>query len=532
MKKQTHWSRFGGVMTAGLMLAAGLSAAPAGALTLHRGIAGDLESLDPHKTSTTVESAVLRELLEGLVIDDGKGTVAKGVAESWSISEDGMVYTFKIRPNATWSNGDPVTAGDFVYSVRRILDPATKAQYASLMYPIKGAQEINEGKADKSTLGVEATDAKTLKITLKASTPYFLSQLTHQTGLPVNEKAVTAHGPEWTKPGKHVGNGAFTLAEVMPQAHYKLAKNGKFHDAANVKLDEVMYYPIEDRSAALKRFRAGEIQVYNDAPNDQIEWMRANMPKELRIAPYAGIYYYTINTSKPPFNDVRVRKALSLAINRELLVEKVTLAGELPGYSFVPPGTNDYTSQMVDWKPMSQADREKEAAKLLTDAGFGPGKPLKFQLDYNTSENHKKIAVAIQSMWKKLGVDVELFNTELKVHYANLREGNYAVARAGWIADYNDAQNYLFLAETAGGPLNYTRWNNEPYNKLMAQAAVTNDLAKRRAMLEQAEKMLMEGQPYIPIYYYVSKNLVSQKVLGWNDNVFDAHPSRFLSISN
>ncbi|HKF70618.1 MAG TPA: peptide ABC transporter substrate-binding protein [Stellaceae bacterium] len=522
-----------GVLTVAF-LAAGLASAPASAEKVLR-IAnqGEPETLDPQKTSTVVESNVLRNLFEGLVVMDPKGNVAPGVAEKWSASEDGVTYTFNLRTDAKWSNGDPVTAQDFVFSFRRIQDPKTKSQYAEVLYPIKNAEEVNTGKAELSALGVEATDAKTLKITLKAPTPYFLQLLTHQTGLPVNEKVVASLGDDWVKPGKMVSNGAYTLNDVKPSAYIKLVKNPTYWGASKVTIDTIMFDPMEDRAAVLKRYRAGEFDiVYGDLPNDQLAWLKENMPKELHIAPYAGVYYYTFNTTKPPLNDPRLRQALAMAVNREVLVDKITLAGELPGYGFVPDGISHYTAQRVAWAKLTQDQKDAEALKLMKEAGYGPEKPLKLQLAYNTSENHKKIAVAIAAMWKKLGVDVDLVNTELKVHYANLRQGDFQVGRAGWIADYNDAQNFLFLSQTSTKQQNYAKFSNPEYDKLMDQAAITGDTDKRAGLLQQAETILIKELPVLPIYFYVSKNLVSTKVKGWEDNPFNVVYVRNLSLSD
>jgi oligopeptide transport system substrate-binding protein len=309
-------------------------------------------------------------------------------------------------------------------------------------------------------------------------------------------------------------------------------KNPHYWDAAKVAIDAVVFDPSEDREAVLKRYRAGEFDVlYGDVPNAQLGWLRQNMPRELHIAPYAGVYYYTLNTSKPPFNDKRIRVALGMALNREILVEKITTAGELPAYGFVPDGTANYTPRRVAWQSMTQAAREAAALKLMTEAGYGPGRPLQVQLAYNTSENHKRIAVALAAMWKKINVNVELANTEGKVHFSNLRIGNFQMGRAGWIADYNDAQNYLFLAQTSTKQQNYSRFSNPAYDRLMDEASVTGDAARRAALLEQAEGILLEEMPVIPIYFYVSKNLVSPRVDGWRDNPMNAMYVRNLSLA-
>jgi len=367
---------------------------------------------------------------------------------------------------------------------------------------------------------------------LRAPTPYFLQLLTHHTGLPVYQKAVDQFGPEWVRPGRMVSNGPYVLQDVKPAAHIKIVKNPNYWDVGKVTIDTVVFDPSEDRSTVLKRYRAAEFDIVEDLPSDQLNWLRLNMPKELHIAPYAGVYYYTFNTTKPPFNDVRVRQALAMAVNRELLVDKISLAGELPAYGFVPDGTANYTSQKVPWAKMTQAQRDTAAVKLMTEAGYGSRKPLKFQLAYNTSENHKKIAVALAAMWKKLSVDVELVNIELKVHYANLRQGDFQMGRAGWIADYNDAQSYLFLSQTSTKQQNFSRFSNPEFDKLMEQAATTGDVQKRAGLLEQAETILLKELPVLPLYFYVTKQLVSTKVKGWVDNPFDIHHVRDLSLTD
>jgi oligopeptide transport system substrate-binding protein len=494
---------------------------------------GEPETLDPHKTSTTVESNILRNLFEGLVVQDPRGNVAPGVAENWSTSPDGLTYTFHLRGNAKWSNGEPVAADDFVFSLRRIEDPKVNSQYAEVLYPIRNAEEVNTGKAELTALGVKALDRATVEITLKAPTPYFLQLLTHQTALPVNAKAVAEFGAEWVRPGKMVSNGAYLLADARPGAQIRIVKNPHYWDAAKVSIDTVVFDPSEDRGNVLRRYRAGELDIiYEDLPNDQLDWLRQNMAKELHVAPYAGVYYFSFNMTKPPFNDLRVRQALAMAVNREVLVERITLAGELPAYGFVPDGTANYMSQKFSWAGMSQSAREAEAVKLMREAGYGPGKPLKFELAYNTSENHKKIAVALAAMWKKLGVEVELVNSELKVHYANLRQGDFQLGRAGWIADYNDAQNFLFLAQTSTRQQNFSRFSNPDYDRLMDQASVTSDAAARAKLLEQAEAILLREVPVLPLFFYVSKSLVSPKVTGWVDNPFNVHSARDLQLAN
>ena len=524
-RHMTRWLT--ALLTAVVLVIPGLAAAKQ---VLRVANMGEPASLDPHFMSGTWENNIAGEMFLALLTEDAKGDAIPGAAESWTISEDGKTYIFKLRDHQ-WSDGTPVTAKDFQYAFRRVLNPETAAEYASLLYIIKNAEAVNTGKLPVDQLGVKALDDKTLKIELVGPAPYFLSLLTHYTAYPLPAHVVEKYGKDWTKPEHMVSNGPYTLVEWLPNTHVKLAKNPKFYDAANVAIDEIIYYPQEDRAAVLKRFRAGEVDITRDFPSDQIDWLRKNLPEETRIAPYLGTYYYPINTAKAPFNDVRVRKALSMAVNREILTEKVLKTGEIPAYSFVPPGTANYGEPAyVDWKGLSFGERIRQAKALLAEAGFGPDNPLKFQLRYNTSENHKRIAIAVAQMWKQLGVQVELFNSEVKVHYADLKQGNFDVARAGWIADYNDAQNFLYLLETRTGANNYGRYSNPEFDRLMMEAEKTADLKKRADLMRKAEALAMADQPIIPIYYYVSKNLVSKRVQGWQDAVNDIHRARWMTL--
>lgn len=498
----------------------------------HRGNSADPETLDSHKTSTVYEAHILRDLYEGLVIYDANAKVIPGVAESWEVSDDGTVYTFKLRGDAKWSNGDPVVAGDFVFSLQRIMNPDTGAKYANILYPIKNAEAANKGEMPVAEMGVAALDDLTLQITLEGATPYFLELLTHQTGLPVHPASVEAHGSDFVQPGNMVSNGAYQLAEFVPNSHIKVVKNPNFHSAGTVQIDTVFYYPTEDRGAALRRFQAGELHSNNDAPVEQIAFMRETLGDQFRVAPYLGTYYYAVKTDKEPFSDVRVRQALSMAIDREQLAEEIWGGTMVAGYSFVPPGIGNYAEPAyADYKDMSFFDREEKAKALLAEAGFGPGNPLKVEIRYNTSENHKNTAVAIADNWKPLGVEVTLLNTDTKTHYAHLRDkGDFDVARAGWIGDYSDPQNFLFMVESDNDGFNYANYNNPEYDALMDQAAAETDLTKRAEILKQAEAIFMRDLPFIPLLYYGSLSLVSDKLKGWEDNIQNVHATRWMSI--
>ena len=519
------------VFAASLVLANGAIVAPAlSEVVFNRGNSADPESLDPHKTSTVYEAHILRDLFEGLVMQDQKAELIPGAAESWTVSDDGLVYTFKLRPGAVWSDGSPLTAEDFVYSFRRLEDPATGAEYASMLYVVKNGEEVNTGKVKPEELGVKAVDASTFEVTLKSPTPYFLEMLTHQSAYPVNKAAIDKLGADWIKPGNLVSNGAYTLAEFVPNDHIKLVKNAKFHDAANVKIDTVNYFPTEDRSTAIKRFEAGELDTNDDIPTEQMADLKAKFGDQLRIGPYLGTYYFAIKTDKEPWNNVQLRNAISMAIDRDFLAEKVWQNSMIPGYSMVPPGIAGYESAIATFADKPQIDREDEAAKILKELGYGPDKPLKMEIRYNTSENHKNTAVAIQEQLKPLGVEVTLLNTDTKTHYGHLEQkGDYDVARAGWIADYKDPETFLGISRKASGN-NYSNYDSPKFEELMNEAAAAGGKPEERMKkLSEAERVLVDDVGNMPLLYYSYKNLVSPKIKGFDENVMDVHPTRFIS---
>jgi oligopeptide transport system substrate-binding protein len=502
-------------------------------IVYNRGNDADPETLDPHKTGTVYEANILRDLFEGLTIHDAKGTVAPGVATSWSASDDGTVYTFKLRPDAKWSNGDQVKASDFVFSWRRMMNPATGAKYANILYPLLNAEKINKGQLKPDELGAKALDDLTLEVRLERPTPYFIELLTHQSALPVHPPSVEKFGSDFVKPGNMVSNGAYMLAEFVPNAQVKLVKNPYFHDAANVAIDTVVFQPQKDLAAAVRRYQAGELQSTSDIPADQIKFLKQQFGDQVKLAPYLGTYYLAVNTTKPPFNDVRVRQALSMVIDREFIADQIWGQTMVPAYSFVPPGINNYGEPAyADYKDMPPIEREEKAGALLKEAGYGPGlKPLKVEIRYNTTDNNKNTLVAVAENWKTLGVETTFVNTDAKTHFAYLREGgDFDAARAGWIGDYSDPQNFLFLVMSDNKGLNYARWKNPDYDALLDKAAAETDLKKRAEILFQAETLFMRELPYIPLLYYGSKNLVSPRLSGWSTNLRDAHATRFLSL--
>jgi ABC-type oligopeptide transport system substrate-binding subunit len=512
-------------------LAAGALSVAKAETVYRRGEAGDPATFDPQKTSTVIEADVLYDLFEGLLTYDPTGALIPGAAESWSVSGDGLTYVFNLR-DAQWSNGDPVRAGDFVFSFRRLLDPATGAEYANLYYPLKNAQAINQGKASPDTLGVRARDDRTLEITLERPTPYILSVLAHQTAAPVNPGIVEKYGRAFARPGNLVSNGAYRLVSFTPNDETVLVRNPYFHAAREVAIDKEIIVSIDDRAAAFRRFRAGEVDTYDDAPADQLAFVRQTLTEEFHVAPGLGVLYLAFNTRKPPFDDARVRNALSMVIDREFLASGIWGGAMAPAYAFVPPGIANYTTGVqMAFPDLSPIDREQKARALLNEAGYGEGHPLKIEFRYNTSENNKATAIAIADMWKALGVETSFINTDVKTHFGLLQSGgDFDVARAGWIGDYSDPQNFLFLAEGGNTKLNYARWANPAYDALMQKAARETDLRVRAETLADAERLLLQEEPVIPLLFYESKNMVSSRVKGWRDNLLDRHLARFLSI--
>jgi oligopeptide transport system substrate-binding protein len=498
---------------------------------LRRGNGAEPQTLDPHKAEGVPSSNIQRDLYEGLVGKAPNGDLVPGAAESWTISDDGLVYTFELRESARWSNGDPVTADDFVYSLRRSVDPATLSRYSFMLRPIVNAEAITDGQAAPETLGVTALDTHSLEIRLRAPTPYFLGVLTHSAAYPVHRPTVEAHGDRWARPGTLVSNGAYKLDDWVVQSHIKLVRNPQYWDDANTTIEEVYYYAIENQATELKRYRANELDITNELPYKQLTWIRENVPDELTIAPYLGIYYYGFNVTRPPFEDnLPLRKALALAIDREIITGRVTAAGEIPAYGWVPEVSN-YTQQRPEWAAWSKAEREAEAKRLYAEAGYSEADPLEVQILYNTHENHKTIAVAVASMWKQvLGVETELLNEEWKVFLETRRKRETTeVFRAGWIGDYDDAYTFAELMHSEND-LNDSGWVNPRYDELLELASNEGDLAERARYLQEAEQVLLEDLPIIPIYFYVTKRLVKPWVGGYENNIMDHHYTKDMFI--
>lgn len=499
--------------------------------TLRRGNGAEPDTLDPHKASGNWENNIIGDMFMGLMTDGPDANPIPGAAESYSASADGLVYTFKLRDH-TWSDGVPVTAHDYVYSFRRILNPKTAAQYASILYPIKNAELVYSGKLPVDQVGVRAIDDKTLEIAFQFEVPYIAQLLMHYTTFAVPQHVLEKHGDDWLKPQNIVTNGPYVLKEWIPNDHVWLAKNPRFYAKDSVKIENVYFYPTQDASAALKRFRGGEFDLITDSiPPQQIDWLRRNMPRELRLFPFILNQYVQFNVHRKPFDDVRVRIALSLAIDREIITAKITRANEKPAYSLVPPGMPDYPGRaQIKFKSMPMGARIAKAKSLLAEAGFGPNNPLTFDYNIMNTTETKIVSVALQEMWRQVGAVVQLVPSDSQVHYDLLRKRDFSVGWAGWIADYRDPKNYLFLFESTTVDLNYGGYSNPKYDAVVAASDNERDAARRAVLLEQAEQMLLDDVAVAPVYFGVTRDLVSLQVKGWISNNVNINRTRFLSL--
>lgn len=512
-----------------LCLAAAQAAEP---MVLRRGNQSEPDTLDPLLATTTVENNIVGDLFLGLTTEDVNSHVIPGAAESWTTSADGLVWTFKLRENLKWSDGAPLKASDFVYAFRHLLDPKTAARYASIEYVIKNAEAVNTGKLPTDQVGVRAPDDRTVEITLEGPAPFLPGLMKHYTAFPIPEHVHRKYGEAWARPGNMVSNGPYILTEWEPHDHVKLVKNPHFYDAKNVRIDEVYFYPVESEATALTMFRAGNIDGNfgtRGIPIAQLPWLKENMPGQAHTPPMLANSYIALNTRRPPFDDRRVRRAVSLCIDRDILADKVVKDGRLPAYAFVPPGIANYhgepRQQFADW-PMER--RRQEAKRLLAEAGYGPKRPLIFEYLYNVSVEQRRATVAEAALLKECGVVMRPIVNELKVHYARLQNDDFTAGWAGWVGDYNDPQNFLYLFDSRSGVFNYGGYNNPDFDRLMDEAKVTLDLEARAQILAKAEQMILDDDAMIPLDFTTAKELVSPAIRGFADNVEAIHRTRWM----
>ena len=481
-----------------------------------RHIKDEPASLDPLKAVGLPEIQVIRDLFEGLTNQDAQGKIVPGVAQSWS-SSDNKTWVFTLRNNARWSNGDPVTAQDFVYSWQRLVDPKNSSPFAWFagLSGIQNATAITKGEMTPDKLGVVAQSKNQLKVTLDRPVPWFPALVANVALFPVPQKVIEQQGDGWTSPGKLVGNGAYQLSERVVNEKIVLIRNPDYWDDAHSVLTKVTFVPINEESSATKRYRANDVDITESFPKNMYAMLKKTLPGEVYTPDQLGTYYYAFNTQKGPTADVRVRKALSWSIDRKVIAEKVLGTGEKPAWHFTPDVTAGFKPLPTFMQQHDQNTLNAQAKALLTSAGYGPGKPLKLKLLYNTSESHQKIAIAVASMWKKnLGVDVTLENQEWKTYIDSRNSGNFDVIRASWVGDYNEPSTFLNLL-TSGNSSNISRFSNADYDAVIAKASKeTNDQA-RNSDYNRAEQILAEQTPIAPIYQYTNGRLIKPWVKGY-----------------
>lgn len=530
-----NWFAFPASALLALLLAAWIPSAAVGADTdarsiLRRSTANELRSLDPQAVIGNSGGALMYELFEGLVTVDQSGKPVPGVAASWTRSDDGLTYEFKLRKGLHWSDGAPLTAEDFVYSWQRIVDPKNALRGAGTLFPVKNAVAITRGQKSAEALGVKAKDALTLEVTLQDPAPYFIDILAGFPAAPVPRHVIQKHGASWTKPGNFVGNGAYILDKWVPNTYYKLVRNPEFREAKQVRIDEVFYYPIPDRSTGEKRFRAGELDVVLNVSPNRLAWLQEHMPDELRRTSSLGIRYLIINTKRAPFTDVRVRKALSIALDREIIATRILKDGSEAAYGIVPSTMPAYGKNSALFQNQPYAQRLEEAKKLLAAAGFSARKPLRFTLDYQNVEDGRRVAVALQSMWRSIGADVQLTTTGFESKDSSMRNGDFDVSWFSFYAPYSDATAFLYLLE-ANNSRNYSQYSNPEFDEMLRNANRMQDQVARGAYLKQAEQLALSAYPVIPLFVPGRTYLVSKRVEGW-ENHMDTHLARHLSLRN
>jgi oligopeptide transport system substrate-binding protein len=494
---------------------------------LHRSLGADVAELDPHIVSGMPEMNVVSALFEGLLGEDPHDLhPVPGVAESWTVSADQLRYTFHLRANAKWSNGAPVTAQDFIASFRRVLTPSLGADYAGMFYLVENAEAFHKGHlTDFDDVGFSAPDPSTLIITLDHPTPYFPTLLAHPVWYPVYLPALEKtgspylRGNPWTRPENLVGNGPFTLTAWRPGRDIVVQKSAQYWDSAHVRLQAIHFHPSASVDSEELAFRAGQLHITEALPVSKVDTYRRDRPEVLHIDPFLDTYFYRLNVTRPILNERLVRQALSLAVDRQAIVEKITRGGQQPAYSFTPPGTAGYEPPKVITTDFPAA------RKLLAQAGYRDGMGLpEFTLTINSSGNHRVIAEAVQEMWRReLGLNVVIINMEQKSLLSARRTLDFQILRSDWAGDYLDPATFLEVFSSQSGN-NHTGWSNAEYDSLLYQAQRTDDRQTRYHLFQRAERILLEEAPIIPLYYYTTVRLIHPAVRGWYPTLLDRHP--------
>ncbi len=516
-----------------LFAALAAMADPAQALNVvHRAGTDDATTLDPHKVGYPGETTIMSDLFVGLTTLDVYAKPIPGAAQSWTVSADGRTWTFRMRSGQRWSDGTPLTARDFEYSLRRALAPATAFPYAGRLYMIRNARAVNGGSLAPTQLGVRAVDAGTLIIELDNPAPY-LPEVLASFAMPVPQSVVEKYGDAWTRPPTLVNNGPFSLAEWRPNAYIRLKRNPQFYDAANVPADEVMHYPVTAATTAMRRYAAGEIDFVLTFPPDQMQRAREEFGSQVKVDQGLGIEVLAFNTRSGVTRDPRVRRALSLALDREALARNVLGDPRLAAYSYVAPGAANYPVKVrADFAGWAPARRRDEALRLLREAGFGPERPLTLRLAFPANDINRRVAVVLDAMWRSVGVRAELVAKEQRALSADIARGDFDAVRALWLAGHSDALAFLERLDgaAAGTTMNQSGYSSARYDSLLARAQAEPDIAKRATLLREAEALALADQPVAPIFFFVGRRLVSPKLRGWEHNARGIHVSRWMSV--
>ena len=509
-------------------------ACPQGERCLFAGNGAEPATLDPALATGAPEIRIIDDMMEGLVANDAAGRPIPGIASSWDVSPDHLTWTFHLRP-ARWSDGSPVTADDFVLGVQRALDPKVASPYGALLYAIRNAKAVSEGAAPPAALGVTAPDARTVRIALAHPAPYLLQLARQPLMMPAPRQAVARWGQAWTQPGHYLSDGPYVLQAWTSADHVVVVKNRDYYAAAQACLDRVVYYPTEDYLSAERRVRRGELDMQEGIKANRVAFLRrpGQIPAYVHVAPYLGTEYLAFNRrAQPALADRRVRQALAMAIDKAFITGKLLGGVWTPADSFVPPGTADYPGQAAPpWASWPLAQRQAQARRLLAQAGYGPARPLRLSLLVRSTVDTTMVAPAIQADWNAIGVDLAITPAEGAVAYAQARAGAFEVFDAAWLADYDDAADFLYRMRSDAGPMNYPAYADAAFDAWLDKADAEPDPARRGQDMAQAERGLLQDAAIAPIWYTAAENLVSPRVSGWVDNLLDVHPARFLCVS-
>ncbi|WII80253.1 ABC transporter substrate-binding protein [Klebsiella pasteurii] len=488
-------------------------------------------SLDPHKVESDVENNIISDLFEGLVSVSPTGEIEPRLAEKWE-NKDNTVWTFHLRPGVTWSDGTAITAQDIVWSWQRLVSPLTASPYASYpgnMHIVNGA-EIAQGKKAPETLGVKALDDATLVVTLTQPNAAFLAMLAHPSLVPLDKVLISRYGDKWTKPEHMVTSGPYKLSQWVVNERIVAERNPPYWDNAHTVINKVTYLPISSETADVNRYKAGEIDIVYTVPINQFAQLKKTMGDQLDVSPQLATYYYEFNTTRPPFNDSRVRRALNMALDKDIIAEKVLGQGQRPAWLISQPDIGGVELHNPEYANWPRDKRIAEAKKLLSEAGYNESHPLVFNLLYNTSESHQRIAIAASSMWKKnLGVEAKLQNQEWKTMLDTMHTHNFDAVRYAWIADYDDAATFLNNFRT-GDSENTSQYSNPAYDEALRNAAKASDTMARGKFYQQAEDLLGQDVPAIPVYHYVRTHLVKPWVGGFTPDKLGYYYSKDMYI--